>query len=65
MIQHYLYTLAHPGAPCAPLATEKNLFRIALIGDILVSYQAAIASYNVARASQEQDRKIPDNLQRL
>lgn len=65
MIQHFLYNLAHPAALCAPLATENNLFRIALIGDILVEYQAAIALYEVARACQDKDQTVPDNPQRL
>ena len=64
MIQHYIYNLTHT-VPCTQSVTEKNLFPISLVGDILVSYQADIAAYNVARACQNQERKMPHNPQRL
>ena len=64
MIQHYIYSLIHP-VPCTQSVTEKNLFPISLVGDILVSCQADIAAYNVARAYQRQERTMPQNPQKL
>jgi hypothetical protein len=63
MIQHYIYNLTHT-VPCTQSVAERNLFPISLVGDILVSYQADIAAYNVARACQNQERMMPQNPQR-
>jgi hypothetical protein len=63
LIQIYIYNLTHT-VPCTQRVTEENLFPISLVGDMLVSYQADIAAYNIACACQKQERMMPHNPQR-